>query len=140
MEKIRVYNPRKFAIGVILQNGAERAILPGSFALLSKDDIEYLASVAPALFEDENLLQIGDRTVAVDLGFIDSLEKPILDADEIRRCLGQRVSQVKAWLEGIEEEYLLDAICDVAAEMDLPASKLQLLKERMPEREFLAKE
>ena len=140
MEKIRVYNPRKFAIGVILQNGAERAILPGSFALLSKDDIEYLASVAPALFEDENLLQIGDRTVAVDLGFIDSLEKPILDADEIRRCLGQRVSQVKAWLEGIEEEYLLDTICDVAAEMDLPASKLQLLKERMPEREFLAKE
>ena len=140
MEKIRVYNPRKFAIGVILQNGAERAILPGSFALLSKDDIEYLASVAPALFEDENLLQIGDRTVAVDLGFIDSLEKPILDADEIRRCLGQRVSQVKAWLEGIEEEYLLDTIRDVAAEMDLPASKLQLLKERMPEREFLAKE
>ena len=140
MEKIRVYNPRKFAIGVILQNGAERAILPGSFALLSKDDIEYLASIAPALFEDENLLQIEDRTVAVDLGFIDSLEKPILDADEIRRCLGQRVSQVKAWLEGIEEEYLLDAICDVAAEMDLPASKLQLLKERMPEREFLAKE
>ena len=140
MEKIRVYNPRKFAIGVILQNGAERAILPGSFALLSKDDIEYLASIAPALFEDENLLQIGDRTVAVDLGFIDSLEKPVLDADEIRRCLGQRISQVKAWLEGIEEEYLLDTICDVAAEMDLPASKLQLLKERMPEREFLAKE
>ncbi|MBP3647564.1 MAG: hypothetical protein J6K55_14195 [Clostridia bacterium] len=140
MEKIRVYNPRKFAIGVILQNGAERAILPGSFALLSKDDIEYLASIAPALFEDENLLQIEDRTVAVDLGFIDSLEKPVLDADEIRRCLGQRISQVKAWLEGIEEEYLLDAICDVAAEMDLPASKLQLLKERMPEREFLAKE
>lgn len=140
MEKIRVYNPRKFAIGVILQNGAERAILPGSFALLSKDDIEYLASIAPALFEDENLLQIEDRTVAVDLGFIDSLEKPVLDADEIRRCLGQRISQVKAWLEGIEEEYLLDTICDVAAEMDLPASKLQLLKERMPEREFLAKE
>ena len=140
MEKIRVYNPRKFAIGVILQNGAERAILPGSFALLSKDDIEYLASIAPALFEDENLLQIEDRTVAVDLGFIDSLEKPVLDADEIRRCLGQRISQVKAWLEGIEEEYLLDTICDVAAEMDLPASQLQLLKERMPEREFLAKE
>ena len=35
------------------------------------------------------------------------------------------------------EPYLLDAIYDVAAEMDLPASKLQLLKERMPEREFI---
>lgn len=48
--------------------------------------------------------------------------------------------QVKAWLDGIREPYLLDAICDVATEMDLPASKLQLLKERMPNREFIREE
>lgn len=50
------------------------------------------------------------------------------------------MGQVKAWLDGIHEAYLLDAICDVAAQMDLPASKLQLLQERMPEREFLKSE
>lgn len=140
MEKIRVYNPRKFAVGVILQNGTERSILPGSFVMLSKDDIEYLASVSPVLFDGEKLLQMEDRNLAVDLGFIEAVDKPVLDAEEIRKCLGQRVTQMKAWLDGITEAYLLDAICDVAATMDLPASKLQLLQERMPEREFLKAE
>ena len=45
--------------------------------------------------------------------------------------------QLKAWLDGVTEPYLLDAICDVATEMDLPASKLQLLRERMPERDII---
>ena len=74
------------------------------------------------------------------MGFIDDPEKPVLDDEEIRKNLSQRVSQVKAWLDGIEEAYLLDAICDVAAGMDLPASKLQLLQEKLPEREFLKTE
>lgn len=87
MEKIRVYNPRKFAIGVILQNGTERSILPGSFALFSRDDIEYLASIAPVLFEGEKQLRLEDRNLAVELGFIESTEQPVLDGEEIRRNL-----------------------------------------------------
>ena len=47
---------------------------------------------------------------------------------------------MKAWLDGVREPYLLDAICDVAAEMDLPASQLQVLQERMPDREFIKSE
>lgn len=140
MDKIRVYNPRKFAVGLTFMNGTERAIQPGSFALLTKDEIEYLASVSPALFDGEKLLRVEDRSLAVELGFVESVDKPVLNDEEIRRNLGQRVSQVKAWLDGIEEAYLLDAVCDVAATMDLPASKLQMLQERMPEREFLKAE
>ena len=140
MEKIRVYNPRKFAIGLTLANGTERTVLPGSYTLLSKEDIEHLASFAPALFQDEKLLRIEDRSLSVELGFIDDFDKPVMDEEEIRKNLGQRVSQVKTWLDGVSEAYLLDAICDVASTMDLPASKLQLLQERMPEREFLMTE
>lgn len=140
MEKIRVYNPRKFAIGLTLANGTERTVLPGSYTLLSKEDIEHLASFAPALFQDEKLLRIEDRSLSVELGFIDDFDKPVMDEEEIRKNLGQRVSQVKTWLDGISEAYLLDVICDVASTMDLPASKLQLLQERMPEREFLKSE
>ena len=40
LEKTRVYNPRKYDIGLLLQNGSERVIHAGSFALLSRDDIE----------------------------------------------------------------------------------------------------
>ena len=137
MDKTRVYNQRKYSIGLILQNGAERVIHPGSFALLARDEIEYLASIAPSLFDGEKQLRLEDRAVAAQLGFVDDALAETLDAEAIRKRLSQRVPQVRVWLEGVTEPYLLDAICDVAAEMDLPASKLQLLKERMPEREFI---
>lgn len=137
MDKTRVYNQRKYSIGLILQNGAERAIHPGSFALLARDEIEYLASIAPSLFDGEKQLRLEDRALAAQLGFVDDAQAETLDAEAIRKRLSQRVPQVRVWLEGVTEPYLLDAICDVAAEMDLPASKLQLLKERMPEREFI---
>lgn len=137
MDKTRVYNQRKYSIGLILQNGAERVIHPGSFALLARDEIEYLASIAPSLFDGEKQLRLEDRALAAQLGFVDEAQAETLDAEAIRKRLSQRVPQVRVWLEGVTEPYLLDAIYDVAAEMDLPASKLQLLKERMPEREFI---
>ena len=68
------------------------------------------------------------------------METPVLNADEIRKKLSLRPAQMKTWLDGIQEDYLLDAICDVATDMDLPASKLQLLQDRLPEREFLKTE
>lgn len=140
LDKIRVDNPRKFAVGFTLINGAEKVVKPCSFTLLSRDEIEYLASIAPSLFQDEKVLRLSDRELAVQLGFINGTEQPTMDVEEIRKRLGQRVPQVKAWLDGIQEDYLIDAICDVAADMDLPASKLQLLQERMPHRDFLKAE
>ena len=137
MDKTRVYNQRTYSIGLILPNGAERVIHPGSFALLARDEIEYLASIAPSLFDGEKQLRLEDRALAAQLGFVDDAQAETLDAEAIRKRLSQRVPQVRVWLEGVTEPYLLDAIYDVAAEMDLPASKLQLLKERMPEREFI---
>lgn len=136
MNKIRVSNPHKFSIGVSFFNGTERAILPGSFTLMTREEIEYLASFAPGLFEGEKLLRLEDRELAAELGFIDSVDDPMFDEDEIRKHLNQRAQQMKAWLDGVEEPYLLDEICDVAMKMDLPASKLQILQERMPERKF----
>ena len=140
MEKVRVYNERKYSIGLLLQNGAERVVHPGSFALLARDEIEYLASIAPALFDGEKQLRLEDRALAVQLGFIDGEQAETLDTEAVRKHLSQRVPQVKVWLDGVKEAYLLDAICDAAMEMDLPASKPQLLKDRMPEREFIREE
>lgn len=140
MEKIKVYNARKYAIGLILQNGAERVILPGSFALLTRDDIEYAGTIAPQLFVGEKQLYLEDRQLAAQLGFIDDPAVPRMDAEEIRKKLGMRPAQVKAWLDTVQEDYLLDAICDVATTMDLPASKLQLLQDRLPARDFLKAE
>ena len=38
MDKIRVYNPRKYDIGLVLQSGMERVIHPGSFTPMARDD------------------------------------------------------------------------------------------------------
>ena len=137
MNKYRVNNPTKFPIGVRHYNGTECAIHPGSFTMMTIEEIEYLASIAPKLFMGEKMLRLEDRELAVQLGFIDSVDTPVLDEAEIRRRLKQNVSQVREWLNGIAEGYPIDTICDVAEKMDLPASKLQLLQERMPNREFL---
>ena len=88
----------------------------------------------------EKQLRIEDRALAVQLGVIDSEQAEVLDAETIQKKLGLRVGQLKAWLDGVSEPYLLDAIYDVAMTMDLPASKLQLLQERMPDREFIQAE
>lgn len=140
MNKIKVYNRRKYAIGIVLQSGVGRVIPPGTYIPLSLDDIEYAASIAPVLFEDEKQLQLEDRELASKLGFILDPSQPTLDEEEIKKKLGMRNQQIKTWLDTIQEGYLLDAICDVAATMDLPASKLQLLQDRMPEREFIKTE
>lgn len=71
---------------------------------------------------------------------IDSEQAEVLDAETIQKKLRFRVCQLKTWLDGISEPYLLDAIYDVAMTMDLPASKLQLLQERMPDKEFIRAE
>ena len=99
VDKTRVYNQRKYSIGLILQNGAERVIHPGSFALLARDEIEYLASIAPALFEGGKAAagwRIG--ALATQLGFVECAQAESLDAEAIRKHLSQRAPQVKAWL------------------------------------------
>ena len=137
MDLIKVYNKRKYDIGLILANGTERVVHPGSFVMLSRNDIEFLMSIAPSLFEGEKQLAIEDKALEVQLGVIENEQEEILDAEVIRKKLAQRVGMMKVWLDAINEPYLLDAVYDVAVTMDLPASKLQVLQEKMPNREFI---
>lgn len=127
-DKIRVYNDRKYHIGLTMQNGMERVVQSGSFVTLSRDEIEYTASIAPMLFEGERQLRLSDRKLAVELGFIEDMAQPVFDESFIREQLGQRPNQLMKWLDEVREAHLLDMIYDVAMGMDLPASKLKLLK------------
>lgn len=140
MDKVKVLNERRYDIGLRLQNGTERVIKSRSYALLPKDEIEFLASLAPALFYDEKQLRLEDRSLAVALGFIQDVNLPVFGEAEIRKQLAQRQQQLKAWLDAIQEPFLLDEVYAVAMTMDLPASKLQLLQERMPDRAMIQTE
>lgn len=136
-ETIRAINIRKFSVGIRLQNGIEHNIAPGSFITLKRDDVDYLGSIAPALFQGEGILVLSDREVSVENGFIDSLENAPLDREEIAKHLQMGEKKLRAWLQGITEPYLLDEIYNVARTMDLTAGKLKALAEKMPERDFL---
>ena len=132
LTQYRVNNPLKFPIGVRHYNGTECTIHPRSFTMMTVEEIEYLASIAPKMFVGEKMLRLEDRELAVALGFIDSVDTPVFDETEIRRRLNQRAPEIKEWLDGIKENFLIDMICDVADKMDLSASKQRLLQERMP--------
>ncbi len=137
MDKIKVLNGRRYDIGLTLSNGTERVVKRDSFVLLPIEEIEYLAGVAPKLFTGERQLRLEDRALAVELGFIADTASPLFGEAEIRKQLAGRVQQAKAWLDSVQAPYLLDEVYAIAMTMDLPASKLQLLQEKMPDREML---
>lgn len=134
---IRVYNDRKYNIGLVKQNGIELVVKAGAFVALTREEIEYVASLAPGLFEGEKQLRVEDRELAVKLGFVASASAPRFDEPFIIEQLSQRPAQISKWLDGINEPYLLDMIYDVASKLDLPGSKLTLLKSKLPDREFI---
>lgn len=123
MESIRVYNDRKYDIGLILQNGREQVIKHGSFVNMPVDEVEYQISVAPGLFEGEKQLRLSERGLAAELRLVEDVAQPVFDEAYIREQLNQRPNQLAKWLDGIRESYLLDMVYDVASGMDLPASK-----------------
>jgi len=132
MEKYKVFNDRSYNIGMVLANGVERVVKPGSYTLLSKDEIEHVASIAPKLFLGERQLRFEDRKLAVDMGFIADENAPLFDTAEIRKHLSGSIAKMKAWLETVTEPFLLDEVLTVARTMDLPASKLQVLQDKFP--------
>lgn len=131
-QRIRVYNDRKYDIGLLLQNGMERVVKPGSYTLLSREEIEHLAAIAPGMFFGENQLRLENRALAVELGFILDESVPVFGPDLIRKHLSGSAAKLKQWLDGITDPPLLEEVYEVARGMDLPASKLQVLQDRLP--------
>lgn len=137
MERYRVYNDRQYNIGLVLPNGTERVVAPGAYILLAKEDIEHLAGIAPGLFAGEKQLRLEDRKLAVELGFILDEHVAVFDEAFIRKQLAAGANKIKAWLDTIEEPYLLDEVLTVARAMDLPASKLQVIQGKFPDQALI---
>ena len=132
MERYRVFNDRQYNIGLTLPNGTERVVAPGAYTLLTQEEIEYIAGIAPRLFAGEKQLRLEDRKLAVELGFILDEHVAVFDDVLIRKQLQGSAAKIKAWLDTIEEAYLLDEVLAVAKAMDLSASKLQVIQDKFP--------
>ena len=71
--------------------------------------------------------------------FTEDLPNCVSD-EEISKKLGGTAKKLDEWLKTITEGYVLERIYDKAITMNLPASKLRVLQDRMPGRNFLVGE
>ena len=136
-------NKCKFDIGVTLSNGQNVVIKAGSFQLLNSDDIVYIESICSRQkFFAKRMLVVYDQNnkeVSLDdLGaYFEKDEAPHLSDEEIMAMLKGTPKKIEAALAAIEDPAELHAIAEVAKTMDLPASKLRLIREKIPQAEFL---
>ncbi len=143
-ERYRVWNRAKFSIGLRLMNGVEMNILPGSFQILTVNDIIYIeATFTTSKFFGKKLLVITDdqnHEVAIDtLGLQSPDENAHQNDDEIIAHLKSSTKKLEEWISGIEDREELHAIYEVAKsiEADIPLSKIKILKKYMPDKDWL---
>lgn len=132
-ERVRITNMAKHDIGLINQTGIEYNIKAGMFITLGKDDAEYMVAIARKSFENGKLV-LGDKELAADLGLTAPDEMNPNSEEAVRKALGGNAKALKKYVDGIQGESLIEVIWEVANQMDLPASKMAVLKEAFPQK------
>lgn len=136
--KYKVKNMCPYDIGIFLQNGQAPVIKAGSFMLMTADDIMYVDSicVGTRVFERRMLVPFDNTGKEVPLDQLgmwvdDSVPKHNTD-EEIEKTLKGNVKKIEAWIEPITDPAELYNICAVAMKLDLPQSKIAILKKANP--------
>lgn len=138
-DKIKVFNPQKFDIGVItLDKPMGINIKSGSFALLNEDDIAYVTSIS-TLFQ-RGMLRVDETRSSImeSVGIDMDADPNFFDDEEIKQYLSASAKKVEIWLSTITESYILDRIYDVAKDMNLNVSKIRVLQAKMPDKDFIS--
>lgn len=137
-EKIMLRNPQKFDIGIItLEKPLGVNIKAGSFALVSDSELNYLASISDLL--QKGLLVVDDKhkEQMLELGINPDEDVNFISNEEIQKKLSGTGKKLREWLATVEEGHTLDRVYDVAMGMNLNVDKIKILKEKMPDKEFL---
>ena len=143
-ERYRVWNRAKFAIGLKLMNGVEMNIKPGSFQILTANDIIYIeATYTVSRFFSKKLLVITDdqnnEIEITSLGLPGTTDDAHQSDDEIIAHLKTSAKKLEEWISQIEDREELHAIYAVAKSLDtdLPLSKIKILKKYIPDKDWL---
>lgn len=136
--RYKVVNRCKYDIGITLPSLQNIVIKAGSFQLLTADDIMYAESVCrkTKYFSKKMLVPYDSQNKEVPFenlgGFIEEDEAPHMGDDEIKTLLKQSNKKIETVIEKIEDPSELFAIAEVAKTMDLPASKLKIIMDKVP--------
>lgn len=137
-DRINVYNKNKFNVGIVRPDGSSVNIRPGSFAILSENEIRWFNSQFDLIKRGVLRLDDAHQYLLEEIGVHLEEDPNVIDEVDMRRKLSQSAKNIDAWLSKITEEYVLDKIYDVAMSMDLPKSKLQVLEKHIPYHEVMA--
>lgn len=137
-DKIILRNLQKFDVGIVtLEKPLGVNIRPGSFAIVSQDELNYLASTCTLL--QDGILTVDDNQVEAmqKIGIDPTTDPHFIKDEEIKKKLGGTAKKIREWLATVEEGYILDRVYDVAVSMNLSADKLKVLQEKMPNKNFI---
>ncbi len=132
-KRIKVYNYNRFPVGVKLENGREQTVAPGSFVKMTQDDIDYLSTIS-RVFSGGYLRVEADaeEEVLEQIGISKDDNPNFMTDDEIKKKLAMGAPKVKAWLADIEDKLFLSRVGEIAKEMDIPASKMNVVAAKVP--------
>lgn len=139
-ERIRLRNPQKFNVGIITPDKPHGLnIAPGAFTIVTQDDVDYLMGTC-SLLQKGVLIVEGEKQAEVleTLGVSKENNANFMSDEDIKKKLSMNANQLKKWLDSTEAEpYVLNRIAEIASEMNLNMNKLQVLKDKIPNFEFI---
>lgn len=136
-EMVNVYNKNKFNIGIKKPDGTSLNIRPGSFIMLTQNEIDWLNSVCD--FIPKGILQLDEAHSYITEKMGINIKESVYAMDDgaIKDHLNMSVKKLEDWLNGINDKMLISRICDVAETMDISRTKMKMLKDKLPERDML---
>lgn len=139
-ERIRLRNPQKFNVGIITPDKPHGLnIAPGAFTIVTQDDVDYLMGTC-SLLQKGVLIVEGEKQAEVleTLGVSKENNANFMSDEDIKKKLSMNANQLKKWLDSTEAEpYVLNRIAEIASGMNLNMNKLQVLKDKIPNFEFI---
>lgn len=136
-DRVRVRNTTNYDIGLVTMTGFGYNIKPGMFIAMNREDVEYCMALAPRLFAPPARLVVEDEELEQIVGITDVKAATFSDAD-LEKVLKGNANKLKAFLEeNKEEEHIIERIARLAKKADLPASKIKVFQEFLPQRDFI---
>ena len=139
-ERIRLRNPQKFNVGIVTTDKPYGMnIAPGAFTIVNQDELDYLMGTSTLL--QNGVLQVEGakkEETLESLGIKTEDNANFMSDEDIKKKLSMNATQLKKWLESTEAEpYVLEKIAEIASTMNLSMNKVQVLKDKIPNYEFI---
>lgn len=140
--RLRVYNRCKYDIGVITSAGLPVNIAANTFRMFTANDVLFIETNCNSVgyFSSGMLVptDVDGKEISIsEFGLYTEDVKQIISDDEITSMLKQSTKKIEAWLKDITDETELHSIYMVAKDLDLPMSKVKILKAAMPNKDWL---